>query len=89
LAFFLFYNLYLLTFVIIIYIFIESKKVNTMKKDISPILKQMKVGDTEAYPIERMLVLKSTATLLSQQMGRSFKTSVVRNKNIILVTRTV
>ena len=58
-----------------------------MKKQISPLLKQMKVDDTEAFPIERMLVVKSTATLLGAQMKREYSTSLIRANNVILVTR--
>jgi len=59
-----------------------------MKKQISAVLKNMNVGDTEAYPINRMLVLKSTATLLGAQLKRKYSTSIVRKSEVILITRT-
>ncbi len=59
-----------------------------MRKQISPLLKQMKVNDTEAFPIERMLVVKSTATLLGAQLKRKYSTSIVRKNGVILITRT-
>ncbi len=48
----------------------------------------MKVDDTEAFPIDRMLVVKSTATLLGAQLKRKYSTSIVRKNGVILITRT-
>ena len=59
-----------------------------MKKAIAPLLKKMKVEDTEVFPIERMLVVKSTATLLGAQLKRKYSSSLVRKNGVILITRT-
>ena len=58
------------------------------RKSISPLLRKMEINDTEAFPIDRMLVVKSTATLLGAQMKRGYSTSIVRDKGVILITRT-
>ena len=58
------------------------------KKSIAPILKKMKVDQMEVYPISRMTVVKSCATLLSATKGFVFKTNTNRNDGVIIVTRT-
>ena len=60
-----------------------------MEKTISPTLKKMQVDDTEVFPIERLNVLKTTASQLGAQLKRKYSTSLVRSKNIILITRVV
>lgn len=59
-----------------------------MEKTISPTLKGMQINDTEVFPIERLNVLKTTASQLSAQLNRKYSTSLVRSKSVILITRT-
>jgi hypothetical protein len=59
-----------------------------MEKEISPILRKMQISDTEVYPISKLNVLKTTASQLGAQLQRSYSTSIVRSKGVILVTRT-
>jgi hypothetical protein len=59
-----------------------------MEKTILPTLKEMQVNDTEVFPIERLNVLKTTASQLGAQMNRKYSTSLIRSKSIILITRT-
>ncbi len=58
-----------------------------MKKGILPTLKRMEINDTEVFPVDRLNVLKTTASLVGAQLQRGYSTSLVRAKNIVLVTR--
>lgn len=57
------------------------------KITISPIIKQLKKGETADFPIKNMLSVKTICTNLSTMMGTVLKTSVNREKKIIVVTR--
>lgn len=57
------------------------------KITISPVIKQLRKGETASFPLQNMLSVKAICTTLSTVMGTVLKTSVNREKKIIVVTR--
>ncbi len=55
------------------------------KKPIMPVIKAMKVGEVQTYPIRRMMTVKSTISMIQAATGRIYKTK--QNKPLIVVTR--
>lgn len=62
------------------------KKVKN-RKEISPILEKMNVGDSEIYPISRYNSVRNAASLTGLLKNREFSTSISREDGIITVTR--
>lgn len=65
----------------------NTRQVSDEKKPIAPVLKQLKLNQTEVYPISRYTVVKSCASLTGLTYGMEFKTSANRENGIVLVTR--
>ena len=71
--------------------FILQRKIimakNKELQPIRPVLEGMGIGASAEYPIERMDVVKSTASILGTKLGRYYSTKTIRDSRIIRVTR--
>lgn len=59
------------------------------KKPVKPIIEGLNVGESAAYPIERIDVVKTTACIVGIKLGRSYSTTISRESRTIEVTRTL
>lgn len=59
------------------------EKENTKEK-----IKQMEIGQTVSFPIERLAVIRTYASELSLVMNRKYKTRADKGKRRIVVSRT-
>lgn len=57
------------------------------KKRIRPVLKNMKLYETEEYPANRFEEIRSTAYTLSRKDGKKFTTKTDNERDIICITR--
>jgi hypothetical protein len=58
------------------------------KKTLLGTIKSMKNGDVLSFPIERVTTVRASATVVSMQLRREYKTYTDREKGIIVVERT-
>lgn len=66
----------------------NNNEKNQTLAPIAPRLRLMEIGDIIKFPTSRLGTVKVSCTTLSLQLGRTFKTSIRRDQNIIEVTRT-
>lgn len=57
------------------------------KITISPVIRSLGKGETADFPIKNMLSVRAICTTLSTTMGTVLKTTLNREKKIIVVTR--
>ena len=57
------------------------------KIPIFPVFRQMKVGETRAWPLMQVATIRSNTSLFCLMTGRKYVTHVNREKGVIEVTR--
>lgn len=60
---------------------------NNERQPIRPVLEALDIGTSAEYPIERLDVVKSTASILGTKLGRFYSTMIKRESGTIRVTR--
>ena len=65
----------------------NTTKQEGQKKPIAPILKNMKIYDSEVFPIVKMKSVRATASDLVITNGLRFTTKLLVEKRLIQVTR--
>ena len=60
---------------------------NTEKISIAPILKELAIGDTAEFSLQRLSVVRSTVTSRSLDWDKKFTTQVDRENGVIKVRR--
>ena len=60
---------------------------NNERQSIRPVLEGLSIGAWVEYPLERMDVVKATASMLGTIRGRFYSTNIQRETNTIRVTR--
>ena len=63
-------------------------KENDTEKPMLAVLRDLEVGKSHTYPIERMSSLKTMCTNFGAQWDKTFSTKTDREKRMITVTRT-
>lgn len=63
-------------------------KENDAEKPMLAVLRDLEVGESRPYPLERMSSLKTMCTNFGAQWNKTFSTKTDREKRIITVTRT-
>lgn len=58
------------------------------KVPLRPQIRELELGKSISFPIQRMRTIKTTCSELGVIYGRKFRTKINREKEIITVTRT-
>ncbi|MEG2599512.1 MAG: hypothetical protein RSA66_08565 [Muribaculaceae bacterium] len=59
----------------------------TKKKTITSELEPMQVGDCKEFPAALVMTLQSMASMLGFKWNRTYKTSIDRERRVVVVTR--
>lgn len=54
---------------------------------VAPTFRKLEVGEKAEFPLRRVNLIRATATNLSYELGRRYTVHVVRENNLIEVTR--
>lgn len=61
---------------------------NNHQKPILAVLRDMSIGDIEAYPLSKISSVRTSCSTFGLQWGKTFSTRVNRQQGLIFITRT-